>query len=616
MTVLWIILDNSIAFSLLFAGVWLVKALFRKQLSARMHYLVWAAVLTILLIPVRIENGIDLWSLLPEQTVASLAPQAEHMQPTGETIIGSNNQGNSTQASNSTGNNTPITQGQTQQAQPSQAHPRQSAHIDLPTVLLAIWLAGIGVSLLWQILGGRRLRRQILRSGVSHTPAWLADCAKDCARTLHLQQSVRIVLQPVLPMPAVMGVFRPLLAMPEAAVQDGNKERVRHILMHEFSHVRRGDLIAIALLNLLSAVYWFNPLTWLCFSLIRADMETSCDTDVLSALGTGQRQDYIRTLIHFTGKGRRTQAQVALSLHDARIKIKKRIGGMFMTSKTKPSVAVLVVLLVIVLMVAASATGCLPVSASLASPSAPAPSESAAPSPSAANTADPSATNAPDGETAAETSLQTARLPVAETKAPVSTASQQETLYQPVLEQYRSFTKGLSQNKGDGSVSGLGEPWQSIAPDIMLNPGKFGYAFRDMDSNGTPELFLLTSDGTIWAMYTVANGSPKLLAAYWSRNSCMLDRSDMIYTAWSNGALDNGRDAFRLSKESQSLELVKRVAMESTDESGKPLEEPRYYKCVGSESNKSIISQAEANSETSTFPNGSTLSGLTFIPLG
>lgn len=611
MTVLRTVLDNSVAFSLLFAGVWLVKTSLRKHLSARLHYVIWAAVLVSLLIPVRIES-ISLWNLLPRQTTESIIQQAKNLPPLNGIVDGSeagSDEGNQPASQLGAANNAsagpPAVSGH---PQPARTDPSKTAvRIDWPAFLWALWLAGMAVAILWMFVGSLRLRRHIIRCGFPETPAWLEACAQECGKALNMRRNVRIVLQPVLPMPAVMGIFHPILAMPESIVKEGNGQRVRHILMHELSHVKRGDLIVIALLNLLNAVYWFNPLVWLCFSLIRADMETSCDNDAVDALGKSQRQEYIRTLVHFSGMGGRSRMQAALSLHDAGIKMKKRIGGMFMTKKTKPAIAVPVITVVLALLLAASATGCLPVAGStdLGGPSASLKPDS--PTTAPANTTEPAATNSPSVEP------QTPEPTPSPSAAPE--AAQWEGKYKAVLNQYREFARSFSQNGGGGSFRDWGEPWEQIAPDVIYSTRKFGYAFRDMDGNGIPELFLLTSDGSIWAMYTFVDGAPKLLGTFWSRNSCALDQSDVIYTNWSNGALDNGQDAYRISKDGRELELIERVAMESTDENGNPLNEPRYYKCVGSEDNKEIISQAEADAETSKFPKNNDNSGLEFVPL-
>ncbi len=624
MTVLRTVLDNSVAFSLLFVGVWLVKASLRKHLSARLHYVVWAAVLVTLLIPVRNES-ISLWNLLPRQTTDAIVVQTQNLQPLAEIINGSNaSSGKATlpQGQPAATDNAPIhspaTSGNSQPLQPQPSNPL--GHINWPTVLLACWLAGMAATGLWLSLGSLRLRRQIIRCSAPRTPYWLEASAKECTRVLRMRQNVRIVVQPVLSVPAVMGVLHPILAMPEAVVKERDEEHIRHILMHEFNHVRRGDLIVIASLNLLNAVYWFNPLVWLCFKLIRADMEMSCDNDVVHALGRRQRQEYIRTLVTFAAMEGPSHAKTALSLYDARVQMKRRIGAMFMTKKTKPALAVPVVLLVLVLLAAASVTGCLPTAASadVVNPSATAAVEEPSPTPVLANTANSTATKVPSDEpqtTEASPSPSPAEPSPAPAQSAQSSASQWETAYQPVLEEYRALAERFSENGGQGDFSDLGAPWDQIAPDMMYSTQKFGYALRDMDGNGTPELFWLTSDGTIWAMYTFVDDAPKQLGVFWSRNACLLDQSDVIYMSWSNGALDNGQDAYQISADGQSLALVKRVAMESTGETGAPLAEPRTYKCVGSQDNKEIITEAEAAEETAAFPQNNEESGLDFVSL-
>lgn len=274
-----------------------------------------------------------------------------------------------------------------------------------------------------------------------------------------------------------------------------------------------------------------------------------------------------------------------------------------MPKKTRPATTVVVVLLMLVLSLAATAAGCLPVSgsgANLASP--PASTSNGEQTPSPGSSAGATATKAPEASPGAA-------------ESPAPTAAQWEHWYQPVLDEYRLFVSRFGNSDGAVDFTGLGEPWESIAPDMMYSTREFGYAFRDVDNNGISELFLLTSDGSVWAMYTLAGDKPILLEKFWARNTCVLDRSDIIYTNWSSGALDNGRDAYRISKDGRGLELVERVAVESVDENGSPLDEPRYYKCVGSESNKQLISKAEADAETEKFPQSSTGSMLEFVPL-
>ena len=54
-------------------------------------------------------------------------------------------------------------------------------------------------------------------------------------------------------------------------------------LFHELSHIKRNDFLIKILARISCALYWFNPLSWLTFSLIKKEQEKACDELVLKA---------------------------------------------------------------------------------------------------------------------------------------------------------------------------------------------------------------------------------------------------------------------------------------------------------------------------------------------
>lgn len=269
-----------------------------------------------------------------------------------------------------------------------------------------------------------------------------------------------------------------------------------------------------------------------------------------------------------------------------------------MARKTKPAIVVPAVRMALLLLIAALMAGCLPAAGGAASPGiAPEP-----PSPAA----DPQNTNLPAASSGADP----------RTPALCPPPSDWENEYRLVLEQYGKFAARVRGGKTDFFM--LGDPWSSIGPDILIGGQELGYAFRDLNGDDIPELFLMTGDGSVWALYTLSGGSYKLLGSFWPRNACYLNRSDAVYVDWSNGAFDNGWDVFRMAKDGRELTLVERIAMESADENGTPLDAPRYYQTTGTseDQTKTIITEAEANAKTARFPRGNGESGLKFLPLG
>ena len=94
-------------------------------------------------------------------------------------------------------------------------------------------------------------------------------------------QQGNIYEQPGLKTPFVLGLIKPRVYLP-AGLPEREKE---YVLLHELTHIRRRDDLITALANLTLCVHWFNPLAWLAFRLMAADMEMSCDEQVLKKLG-------------------------------------------------------------------------------------------------------------------------------------------------------------------------------------------------------------------------------------------------------------------------------------------------------------------------------------------
>ncbi|HET7539367.1 MAG TPA: penicillin-binding transpeptidase domain-containing protein [Polyangiaceae bacterium] len=82
--------------------------------------------------------------------------------------------------------------------------------------------------------------------------------------------------------PVVIGVFRPIVVLPVAS-ESWTEERKRVVLLHEFSHVRRYDGLALSIAELACTLYWFQPLTWFARNRLRRECELAADEAVIAA---------------------------------------------------------------------------------------------------------------------------------------------------------------------------------------------------------------------------------------------------------------------------------------------------------------------------------------------
>ena len=93
--------------------------------------------------------------------------------------------------------------------------------------------------------------------------------------------------------PAVYGIIRPRIVLP-ITWADRDLDLV---LLHEQTHIRRGDNLWRMLAFVIVALHWFNPVAWIFLKLLLTDLELACDEGVLVKLGPDHRKEYALSLL-------------------------------------------------------------------------------------------------------------------------------------------------------------------------------------------------------------------------------------------------------------------------------------------------------------------------------
>lgn len=138
-----------------------------------------------------------------------------------------------------------------------------------------------------------------------------------------LKGSVRlrdnIYLSDYVPTPFVIGTVRPRIYLPSSL----QEKETDYIILHERTHIRRGDHIIRMLSFLTLAVYWFHPLIWAAYYLSGKDMEMSCDEAVMRKMGEDIRADYATSLLNLaTGRLFSSGTPLAFGEGDTKTRIK------------------------------------------------------------------------------------------------------------------------------------------------------------------------------------------------------------------------------------------------------------------------------------------------------
>ncbi len=140
-------------------------------------------------------------------------------------------------------------------------------------IVLGVILGGGGVLAAWLVLGLWQAHR--LRSGAAPAPGELIAIAEELSPAGCGVPPLGVVDQ--LQVAVAVGLFRPLVLLPQAMVESASAEELQTVLAHELAHLRHRDLWLLALLRGLMLVLWTHPLYWLWRRCVRLDQEMLAD---------------------------------------------------------------------------------------------------------------------------------------------------------------------------------------------------------------------------------------------------------------------------------------------------------------------------------------------------
>lgn len=135
-----------------------------------------------------------------------------------------------------------------------------------------VWLIGLGVMLLYALVSYLRLRRRVSVSLCVRENIYLCDAISS---------------------PFILGVVKPRIYLPSGL----DEVQRQNVLSHERAHLARRDHWWKPLGFALLAVYWFNPVLWLAYTLLCRDIELACDERVIRTMDESAVKTYSTVLL-------------------------------------------------------------------------------------------------------------------------------------------------------------------------------------------------------------------------------------------------------------------------------------------------------------------------------
>jgi beta-lactamase regulating signal transducer with metallopeptidase domain/protocatechuate 3,4-dioxygenase beta subunit len=172
--------------------------------------------------------------------------------------------------------------------------------------LLIAWLVGV-LLLLGRFIGTQLRFRARLRRIPPVDESELAIAVRELCRIAKVPETIGIVEDDSVAVPAVWGIVRPTIILPRGIASVLTAEQRRWVLLHELAHVRRRDLVILMLQRIAAILHFFNPVIWIANRIIDQLREYACD-DLASSLSRASAVEsgeaFVRILEH-AGRGRR-----------------------------------------------------------------------------------------------------------------------------------------------------------------------------------------------------------------------------------------------------------------------------------------------------------------------
>ncbi len=144
-----------------------------------------------------------------------------------------------------------------------------------------LWLIGTPITFALTatgLIGTRRLRRD--SRPITDGP--IAELLARLAASLRLGKRVAVAVCDRIAAPVLIGILRPIILLPPAALTGYSPDEIEMVLLHELAHVRRWDNLVNLLQRIVESLLFFHPAVWLISSWARREREACCDAAVVA----------------------------------------------------------------------------------------------------------------------------------------------------------------------------------------------------------------------------------------------------------------------------------------------------------------------------------------------
>ena len=286
------LLEIGVYALVIFGAVLAFRRVFHNKTRPALRFGLWLLLLLRLTVPFTVNSAIHLIVLPASQPTEAVAARTEaSAQPIRPATV-----------TNPTAIPTGAPDAAKAPTEEAQAERVPAAGLGVSQWLVILWAVGAAAFLVRRAWMGGLLAARVRTSARVPDPETAAEFRRLC-RKMHIRRPVRLMEMGDITSPALTIGLRPTVLLPSFLAGADRAQARRFALLHELTHLKRGDDFILLWYGVLRCLWWFHPVVYLMEKPFRMDMESACDARAVRGMSRQEKLAYAALLLELSGEG-------------------------------------------------------------------------------------------------------------------------------------------------------------------------------------------------------------------------------------------------------------------------------------------------------------------------
>ena len=284
------LLEIGVYALVIFGAVLAFRRVFHNRTRPALRFGLWLLLLLRLTLPFTVNSAVHLIVLPASQPAAAAATARTEAsaQPARPATV-----------TNPTARPTGAPEAAKAPTEETQAEQPSAPGFTIFQWLVLLWTVGAAAFLLRRVWMRGLLAARIRSSAKAPDPETAGEFRRLC-REMHIRRPVRLMEMTDIASPALTIGLRQTVLLPSSLMGEERDRERRFALLHELTHLKRGDDLVLLWYGVLRCLWWFHPVLWLMEKPFRMDMESACDAKAVLGMSRQEKLAYAALLLELS----------------------------------------------------------------------------------------------------------------------------------------------------------------------------------------------------------------------------------------------------------------------------------------------------------------------------